>query len=103
MHDAGAVAESSYPETHHSKAVGGRGMPKVHVERGVAEVWGQGRGQKSFETSKPAVSDTLPPRRLHLLILPKQFSKPGIKYTNNSNMSLWRPFLFRPPQGALGI
>jgi hypothetical protein len=36
----------------------------------------------SFETSKPVFSDTLPPARPHLLILPKQLHHLGSKYSN---------------------
>lgn len=35
-----------------------------------------------LETSKPALSDTPPPTRPHLLSLPKQFYRLGTKYSN---------------------
>lgn len=37
---------------------------------------------ESSETSKPVPSDTPPPNRSHLLILPRQFYQPGTKYSN---------------------
>jgi hypothetical protein len=40
------------------------------------------KSHKSFEPSKPAPTDTPPPRRPHLLILPKPFHQRETKYSN---------------------
>jgi hypothetical protein len=43
-----------------------------------------------YQNSKPTSSDTPPPARPHLLILPKQFHQLGTEY---SNRSMWALFL----------
>jgi len=48
----------------------------------------------AFETT---FSDTLLPTRLYLLILPRQLHHLWIKHLIK-HVSLWRPFLFKPPQ-----
>lgn len=48
-----------------------------------------------FETSKFTPNDTPLSTRLHLVIFPGQLHQLGTKC---SNMSLWKPFSFKPPQ-----